>query len=485
MPYPMRVLMCTLLCVFVSAGPACAQQPTSAPQPAPPAAAAAESPAAPANAAAPSTTAPAQPAPPAAPVRNSRPVDRIVAVVNDEVITANELQARTRAAQLQLQRQKIQAPPQDILERQVLERMIIDRAQLQLARESGVRVDDATVNAALVRIAEANNMTIPGLRQRLEAEGVSFNQFRDDVRQDILLNRLREREVDGKLQISESELDNFIADQAGVTADSEEINLAQILLRVPENANAQRIDETRQRADDIIGQLKGGADFSRLAATYSNAPEALQGGALGWRSADRLPTLFLDAIKGIKIGELAPLVRSPNGFHILKVLGRRSAVEGKLASASTPVQQSRVRHILLRVTDVTPEADVKRRLEEFKARIEAGQVEFGTLARLHSVDPSGSRGGDLGWVYPGDTVPEFERAMNALKINELSGPVQSPFGWHLIQVTERKTEVVSTDRARQQARQALRERKSDEAYQDWLRQLRDKTYVEYRIDERG
>ncbi len=478
MSLPIRVLSGTLLCVSLLAGPTGAQQPaapTSSSSPAP------AEPGAPASAPPAATSAPA----PATQPRSSRPVDRIVAVVNDEVITANELQARTRAAQLQLQRQKIQAPPPEILERQVLERMIIDRAQLQMARESGVRVDDATVNAAMSRIAEANNMTIPALRQRLEAEGISFNQFREDVRQDILLNRLREREVDGRLQISENELDNFIADQAGVTADGEEINLAQILLRVPENANAQRLDETRQRADEILSQLKGGADFSRLAATYSNAPEALQGGALGWRAVDRLPTLFLEAIKGVKVGEIAPIVRSPNGFHILKVLGRRSAVEGKLAGTAAPVQQSHVRHILLRVTDVTPEADVKRRLEEFKLRIDAGQVEFGTLARLHSVDPSGSRGGDLGWVYPGDTVPEFERAMNALKLNEISDPVQSPFGWHLIQVTERKTEAVSTDRARQQARQALRERKSDEAYQDWLRQLRDKTYVEYRIDERG
>ena len=278
MSLPMRVLSGTLFCVSLLAGPTGAQQPAAptssssrsagrtwrAPTAAPPAA----------------TSAPA----PATQPRSSRPVDRIVAVVNDEVITANELQARTRAAQLQLQRQKIQAPPPEILERQVLERMIIDRAQLQMARESGVRVDDATVNAAMARIAEANNLTIPALRQRLEAEGISFNQFREDVRQDILLNRLREREVDGRLQISENELDNFIADQAGVTADGEEINLAQILLRVPENANAQRLDETRQRADDILSQLKGGADFSRLAATYSNAPEALQGGALGWRT---------------------------------------------------------------------------------------------------------------------------------------------------------------------------------------------------------
>jgi peptidyl-prolyl cis-trans isomerase SurA len=232
-----------------------------------------------------------------------------------------------------------------------------------------------------------------------------------------------------------------------------------------------------------VAQLRGGADFARLAASFSNASEALQGGELGWRNIDRLPTLFVEAVKGVKVGDIAPVVRSPNGFHILKVLGRRSAVEGRLAGG--PVQQTRVRHILLRVSDVTPEPEVKRRLEEFKARIENGQVEFGTLARLHSLDPSGSRGGDLGWVYPGDTVPEFERAMNALKIGQISVPVQSPFGWHLIQVNERRTEAASTERARQQARQALRDRKSDEAYQDWLRQLRDRTYVEYRIEERS
>jgi peptidyl-prolyl cis-trans isomerase SurA len=420
---------------------------------------------------------------PAAAPRTSVPVDRIVAVVNNEVLTANELRARTKSAQIQLQRQKIQPPPAEVLERQVLERMIVDRAQLQLARETGVRVDDATVNAAMTRIAEANNMTVQALRQRLEADGTTFNQFREDVRQDILLNRLREREVDGRLQISESELDNFIAEQSGVAADTQEINLAQILLRVPENANAQRLDETRQRADDLVAQLKGGADFARLAASFSNASEALQGGELGWRNTDRLPTLFLDAVKGVKVGDIAPVVRSPNGFHILKVLGRRSAVEGKLAGG--PVQQTHARHILLRVSDISPESEVKRRLEEFRLRVENRQVEFGTLARLHSLDPSGSRGGDLGWLYPGDTVPEFERAMNELKINAISAPVQSPFGWHIIQVLERRTEAASTERARQQARQALRERKSEEAYQDWLRQLRDKTYVEYRFEERS
>jgi peptidyl-prolyl cis-trans isomerase SurA len=415
--------------------------------------------------------------------RTSRSLDRIVAVVNDEVITANELRARAAIAESQLRRQKIQPPPREVLERQVLERMIVDRAQLQLARETGVRVDDGTVNAAIGRVAESNGLTIPALRERLEADGVSFNQFREDIRQDIILNRLREREVDNRIQISDSELDNFIAQQSGIAADAQEVNLAQILLRVPENADSTRIEETRRRADELLGQLKGGAEFARLAASFSNASEALQGGDLGWRSVDRIPSLFVEAIKDVKTGDVSGVIRSPNGFHIIKVLGRRSAIDAKLASG--PVQLTHARHILLRVTDLTPEPDVRRRLEEFKGRIELGQVEFGTIARLHSVDPSGSRGGDLGWLYPGDTVPEFETAMNKLKLNEVSAPVRSPFGWHLIQVLERRTEQTSGDRARMQARLALRERKADEAYQEWLRQLRDKTYVELRLDERG
>lgn len=436
-----------------------------------------------ANAAAAQGPQPTTPSVPAAPASTAtrpaaRPVDRIVAVVNDEVVTANELRTRARLAEVQLRRQKIQPPSAEVLERQVLERMIVDRAQLQLARETGVRVDDATVNATLGRIAESNGLSVQTLRQRLETDGVSFTQFRDDIRQDIILNRLREREVDSRIQISDSELENFIAAQAGVTADSEEINLAQILLRVPENSASDRIDSTRKRADELMQQIRTGADFARVAASFSNAPEALQGGELGWRNVDRLPTLFIDAIKGLKSGEVSPIIRSPNGFHILKVLGRRNGLEGKLAGG--PVQQTHARHILLRVSDLSPEPEVKRRLEEMKTRVDAGQIEFGTLARLHSLDPSGSRGGDLGWLYAGDTVPEFEKSMNALKVNEISAPVQSPFGWHLIQVLERRTEQASTDRARLQARQALRDRKADEAYQDWMRQLRDKTYVEYR-----
>lgn len=423
------------------------------------------------------------PAPAATPAnRTARPADRVIAVVNDDVITENELRARVRQAAIQLRAQNIPLPPMEQLRRQLLERMIIERVQLQLARENGIRVDDASVNAALARIAEANRLTLPQLRERVEADGMSFDAFRESIRAEITMARLREREVEGRLQIPETEIDAFLAEQAGVSGDSEEFRIAQILLRVPEGASPARVDEVRREAEQIAERARGGADFGQLAAAYSAGAEALSGGDLGWRNADRIPNLFLDEIKGLKPGQIAPrLVRSPNGFHILKLTGMRDAVQAKLAGA--PVQQTRVRHILLRVSDLTPEPDVKRRLEEFKGRIDAKQADFATLARLHSLDPSGTRGGDLGWVYPGDTVPEFERAMNALQVGEVSNPVQSPFGWHLIQVQERRTETVSAERTRFAARQALRERKIDEATDDWLRQLRDRAYVEIRPEE--
>jgi peptidyl-prolyl cis-trans isomerase SurA len=414
------------------------------------------------------------------PARQLRPLDRIVAVVNDEAVTNNEIAARVRLAELQLKRQKIALPPSDVLRRQVLERLIVDRAQLQMARETGVRVDDATVNAALARIAEQNQMTLPAFRERVEADGLPFSRFRDDLRDEIVVSRLREREVDSKIQISEGEVDNFIAERAGVEAGLVEYDIAQIMLRLPDSATPERIEEMRKRAEDLVDQLRKGADFARLAAGYSNSPEALQGGGLGWRTADRLPNIFLDAIKGLKPGDLAPIVRSPGGFHILKLVNVRSAADAKLAAG--PIEQTHTRHILLRVSDLTPEADVKRRLTDVRERVVKGGQDFGQLARLHSVDGSSTRGGDLGWLYPGETVPDFERAMNALKPGEVSEPVQSPFGWHLIQVLERRTSAGS-DHNRITARMALRERKSEEAYQDWLRQLRDRTYVEIRPDE--
>jgi peptidyl-prolyl cis-trans isomerase SurA len=433
--------------------------------------------------AAPAPAAPSAAQPDAKPAdgRGTRTLDRIVAVVNEEVVTAKELQLRMSVAEQQLKRQNIALPAREVLQRQVLERIIIDRAQVQLARESGVRVDDATVNATVARIAEQNRLDLPQFRARLESEGVSFARFREDVRDDIIMTRLRDREVDSRIQITEAEVENFLAEQAGVAAGAIEYNIAQILLRVPDNAGTDRIEVIRKQAEDLAAQARTGADFARLAASYSAAPEALKGGELGWRSADRLPTLFVDAVKNLKPGQVAPLVRSPGGFHILKLAGSRNAVESRIATG--PLQQTRARHILLRVSDLTPEPELRRRLTDLRERATKGGQDFGSLARLHSVDQSSTRGGELGWLYPGDTVPEFERAMDALKPGEISEPVQSPFGWHLIQVLERRTDESPVERNRLAARMALRERKSDEAYQEWLRQLRDRTYVELRLDE--
>jgi peptidyl-prolyl cis-trans isomerase SurA len=410
-----------------------------------------------------------------------RLLDRVVAVVNDEVITATELNQRMHLAEQQLRRQNINPPSADVLRKQILERLILDRAQLQLAKETGVRVDDITVNAAVNRMAEQNTLTVQELRAKIEADGVDFNQFREDMRDEITMVRLRDREVDARIQVSEGEIDNFLAEQAGVAAGAVEYDVAQILVGVPEIASPEYVERARRRAEDLLAQLGTGADFARLAAGYSSAPEALQGGDLGWRTVDRLPNLFLQAIRNLKPGEIAPIVRSPVGFHILKLVGQRNASSARLSSQ--PIQQTRVRHILLRVTDAMPEAEVRRRLTDLRDRIVKGGQDFAQLARLYSVDPSSTRGGDLGWLYPGDTVPQFEHAMNALQVNEVSEPVQTPFGWHLIQVTERRTEESSVERKRIEARQALRERKSEEALQEWLRQLRDRTYVEYRLDD--
>lgn len=408
--------------------------------------------------------------------------DAIVAVVNDEVITRNELDERLQRVQRTMQAQGVGLPPQAEFERQVLESMVIDRAQLQLARTSGIRIDDATVDRALSSIAERNGLGLPEFRAQLEREGMSFATFRQEVRDEITMQRLREREVDSKLQIAESEIDNYLAADAKAATSMLEYNLAHILVRLPENASAEEIAERRRRAEEVLAKLAGGDDFAQLAATYSDAPDALSGGDLGWRTRDRLPQLFVDALFQMEQGQFSQLLRSANGFHILKLNEKRSAQSGdSLANAS--VQQTRARHILIKVNKVVPASEARRRLLELKQRLDNGAATFEELARTFSNDLSASKGGDLGWIYPGDTVPQFERAMDELQPGEISEPVETPFGYHLIQVLERKQDDVSEDRKRHAVRQIIHARKAEEATQDWLRQLRDRTYVEYRLEE--
>ena len=410
-------------------------------------------------------------------------VDAIVAVVNTDVITLKELDDRVRMVEQRLKRQNTQMPAREILQRQLLERMIVTRAQMQMARDSGIRVDDIMLDRAVSRIAEQNQLSLQTFRDQLERDGLSFARFREEIREEITLQRLREREVDNKLQIGESEVDNYLAASAGKNdAGQQEINRAQILVRVPENASPQQIADRRKRAETAIAQLKSGTDFAKTAASFSDAGDALSGGELGWRSVSRLPQLFVDAVEKINEGEIAPLVRSANGFHILRLNGRRIATLAKGASG-TMVQQTRARHILIKVNQIVSSAEARRKLVELRERLDNKAAKFEDLARLYSNDGSASKGGDLGWIYPGDTVPEFERAMNVLSPGDVSQPVESPFGFHLIEVLERKTEEVSRERQRLMARQSLREQKLDEAYEDWLRQLRDRAYVEYRLDE--
>lgn len=407
-------------------------------------------------------------------------IDRVIAVVNNDVITAVELGGRLKTIEVQLRRQNVEMPPPDVLRTQVLDRMIVERAQMQLAREVGIRVDDSQIDRAVAMIADQNRLTVPQLRDRVEREGSTFARFREDLRTEILVSRVREREVDARVQISEADIDSFLSDQGSLRTGPVEYNLAQILLRLPEGASDEQIARQRARGEELVKQAQRGVDFARLAASFSDAPEAMSGGALGWRSEGRLPELFLNAVSRLRPGETAELVRSPNGFHVIKVLDRRDAAGGKLGGA--PIKQTRARHILIRPTELVTEAEALRRLREIKQRVEQGAATFADLARQYSVDGSAGNGGDLGWVYQGDTVPEFERAMDALEPNVVSEPVRSPFGWHLIVVEQRRVDEASPDRVRQQARLALRERRADEAYQDWLRQLRDRTYVELRLD---
>ena len=407
--------------------------------------------------------------------------DAIIAVVNNEVITRQELIDRARSIEARMRSQGVALPPPAEFNRQVLERMIVDRAQLQLAKEYGIRVDDALLDRAIARIAEQNNMSLPEFRTRLEREGMPFQRFREDIREEITMQRLREREVDNKIQITESEVDNYLAAEKGIAAGQQEYNLLQILVHIPENASPEQIAERRQRAEDILRRVKAGEDFAKTAASYSDSSDALSGGDLGWRTPDRLPELFLGAVNNMQQGDISPILKSANGFHILKLTGKRNASAASKANVGS-VQQTHVRHILIRTNQIVSAADARRKLTELKQRLDNKAASFEELAKLHSNDLSASKGGDLGWVYPGDTVPEFERAMNALQPGQVSDPVESPFGFHLIQVVERKQDDVSQERQRLIARQAIRERKLEEATQDWLRQLRDRAYVEYRFD---
>jgi peptidyl-prolyl cis-trans isomerase SurA len=355
--------------------------------------------------------------------------------------------------------------------------MINDRAMLQLARETGIRVDDITLDRSINRIADQNGMSVSGLRNQLESEGISFAAFRQDIREEIILTRLREREVDNRLQISDSEVDTFLAAQGQSIQRIEELKVAQILVRVSENASKEELAAAQAKVKRIEDALRDPKTFPAVAKEFSDSPDRDQGGSLGWRQPDRLPTLFLDAVSGLKPGQISKTVRSANGFHILQLEDRRSTLR------TQEVAVHRARHILVRVDAQVSEEVARRRILDIRRRIELG-TDFAQMARDFSQDPgSAQKGGELDWAYPGDLVPEFERAMFGLQPGQMSDPVRSVFGVHLIQLLERKREPLTEDRLRTAARMVLRDQKLAEAVSEWTREVRANAYVEIKRDE--
>ena len=413
---------------------------------------------------------------PATPPR-TQAIDRVVAVVNDEAITQYELDDAKRVVLQQLKQQKVAQPPADVLERQVLERLITKRALLQYAKENGIKVDDLTVERTVQRIAEDNRMTVDDLRKALARDDIPYAKYREDIRDEIVLQRIREREVDNRITVSDGEVDLYLAAMKAQAGGETEYRLAHILVVVPEQASTDQIEARRRRAEEALRSIKTGGEFGQVAATFSDAPDALQGGNLGWRQGARLPTIFVETARKMKVGDVSPVLRSPAGFHIVKLLDKRSRDEPAV------VDQTHARHILVRVSEITSEADARAKIERLRDRIEAG-AKFEEMAKLNSEDASAAKGGDLGWINPGDTVPAFETAMNRLGVGQVSPPVRTPFGWHLIEVLGRRKQDVTADRERTQAQIAIRQRKSDEAFEEWVRQARDRAYVEIRLDER-
>ena len=428
--------------------------------------------------AAPRLVVPAPPAASTAPRTGAqRQADFIVAVVNSEPITNNEVRAKLLRTEQMLKQQGTAVPPRNELLPQLIERMVSDKAQLQAAQASGLKIDDNAVEGAIQNVARQNQLTVEELRRRLTTDGVNFDQFRLEIRDELLISRLRQREV--KADVSESEIDAYLRDQQGrpgaAGASPAALNLAEILVAVPENATPDQVAALQGRAQQVLERVRAGADFAALAAEVSASASRGNGGQMGLRSADRYPPLFVEATQNLRAGGLAGPVRSGAGFHILKVIEKR---QGGLPDAV--VTQTHARHILLLLTPQLSEAAAVEKLAGFKKRIAAGQADFAALARENSQDGSAKQGGDLGWAPAGAFVPEFEKVMNALAPNQVSDPLVSRFGVHLLQVLERREVPVSARDQREMVRGMLREKKQEEALVRWAEDIRGRAYVEFR-----
>ena len=405
-------------------------------------------------------------------------LDRIVAVVNDDIIASSELEAHLNRAREQLRQSGTAPPPPDALRRRVLERLILIRLQLQLARDSGIRIDDQRLNRTLLRLAEQNELTLREFRDALERDGYDFAKFREEIRDEIMISEVRKRRVENQINISQRDIDDNLAmmESRGTEAERHRYRIGHILIAVPDGASSEEIGEARARAEDVLGEIRAGADFANMAVTHSDGQHALEGGDLGWRQASALPTIFADAVLQLEVGGVSEPIHSASGFHLVKLVDKRG-------SERQMVRQTRARHILIALDELTDDTEARRQLSELRERIQNGQG-FGELARTHSDDSgSASRGGELGWIDPGNTVPVFERMMDSLRSGGISEPFKSQYGWHVVQVLERRERDGTETSQRAEARRRLLARKIEENTEAWVRRVRDEAYVEYRLDE--
>ena len=404
------------------------------------------------------------------------PLDRIVAIVNEDVIMESELETRIRSVRDKIIQQGAQLPPTNILQRQVLDGLIQNRIQLQIADRAGIRVDDETLNRTIGKIASDNNVTLSQFREILESDGYSYEKFREDIRNEIRLSQLRKRQVENRINVSEKEIDNFLANQEFQGDIDAEVRIAHILLALPDGATEEERSQVKQMAESIRKDILAGADFSEIARTVSDGQNAENGGDLGWRKMDDIPTLFSDYIPDMSKGDVSEPIESASGFHLIQMTDVKS-------DEKTIVTQTQARHILIRVDELTTSQQAEEKLKLLKERIRKGD-DFAVLAKGNSDDTmSAMNGGDLGWTKPGILVPDFQREMDLLEPGEISEPFRTQFGWHIVQVMDRRDFDNTESVKRAKARAAIYKRKLDEAMQNWSRELRDEAYVEYRLDE--
>ncbi|MCG7945916.1 MAG: peptidylprolyl isomerase [Candidatus Thiodiazotropha taylori] len=403
-------------------------------------------------------------------------LDYIVAIVNDDIIAKSELDNKTREMLAQMSQTRKNLPPMEIIQEQILERMIAKRLQLQAANRLGLSVDDATVTKAIANIAETNNITLLQLRETLEMDGISFPLFREQLREDILINRLKQKEVINRIVITEQDIKNFLAREIGSSRQRTAVRLLHILIATPEGASPQDVQAAKKRAMDIHQELLDGGDFSELAIRHSNGRQALEGGDLGWVETSRIPSLFTSVVDEMDAGSISSPIRNASGFHIVKL----AEVKG---GQKMIINQTHARHILINTNEIVSDDEARQRLETLRARIIDGDG-FETLARSHSDDKASAiKGGDLGWTSPGDLVPQFEEQMNAMAIDEISQPFKTQFGWHIVQPLERRQHDSTEEVLKNKARQEIQKQKSEEAIELWLRRLRDEAYVEVLLEE--